>query len=257
MVEQITPQTTLVASLSCYHNAESGLRRITRLLSRPRRFSSDEYVARLAVTGNEPGTPSDALWRADALDHSDAAWRNDISVDLLCNVLAASRGEVVLMPAGAVVTLDHAGRDTHLQGFALHVRRVRNSVEYLLQVPDDRVRQTTRILAWREAVGVLRMAVGQWRRRQWLYQGFWRDLAAIVLAGLHRTTLRNLVTVCRSVRWKFFADSRDVCRDDQPGVNLDTDQVLRRVEAFKATGPSPVAATPAAGRTTQQDKVLT
>jgi len=196
------PQTAVIAALTLFEDEPSGRRTPAFTLDAPLRFDSDAYLRRLPVVGNEElSTPSNTLYRAEVVETDERVWREDVSSDLIVNVLAASRGEVVLLPPGPVVTVEHSGRDTHRQSFELTVRRHRNSLRLLAGYPDRRIRRLVRIYGLAEALGSLRTAAGSLRRGRPLYAGYLGDWFGMVCACLSWRLPTELGPVLRRLRY--------------------------------------------------------
>ena len=203
MVEAIGPETSVVSSLDLLQDAKTNeLQRVFEL-SQTRRWTSDEYLRRLLVFGNELGSPTSTLFRADALERSEEAWSNDKSSDLISNVMAASRGEVVLLPPGATITVDHEGRDTHVGSWELSHKRLLNTVRYLAHRPDQRVRRFARVFGVVEGVGAIRNAAGMLRRRGSLYNGFVGDVTELFGEAWSWTLVRDVPSMSRMLRLKY------------------------------------------------------
>jgi hypothetical protein len=56
----------------------------------------------------------------------------EISADLVVGVLAAMRGDVILLPAGNVVDVHHDGQDTRTEGAGKRLIRMVQSADFLL-----------------------------------------------------------------------------------------------------------------------------
>ena len=100
-------------------------------INNPIVWSSDEYLKRLLTRGNELGRPSYSLIRADVIEKNDEAWENDKSCDLIMNLIVASRGKVVLLPQGCIITGIHENQDGATQNYELILNRLCNSLFYL------------------------------------------------------------------------------------------------------------------------------
>ncbi|PZX45760.1 glycosyl transferase family 2 [Roseinatronobacter thiooxidans] len=132
------------------------------------RLSGEDYLDLAIRSCWILGSPSQMMLRADAVVRDPAAWITEISADLVFGAVAASRGDVVLLPAGGVAHVEHARQDSNTQGARRGLRRLVGTVEYLLDQPEPALRRfgtfwaaQNRRVAWRTAMsGVLRQKVG-------------------------------------------------------------------------------------------------
>ena len=164
MCAAVGPETTLVSMLPVYLDLDTGKTEHRYEMSEPLRWPAGEYVDRMAQVGNEPGRPSYTLCRRDVLLETEEAWRNDMSCDLAANVIAASKGEVVLLPPGGVTCGSHPGRDGLNQSFDLLASRLVNTLKFLARQPDPRIRRFLSVYGTVETLGIMRVFVGKCRR---------------------------------------------------------------------------------------------
>lgn len=155
---------SVVGTLPIYENLSTGEVYSVFKLSEPKRWESDAYMKRILVVGNELGTPSCTLFRRDAIDITPEAWDNSLSCDFLSNVIASSRGDVVLLPPSGIITGIHNNQDGRTQGFLSMITRLKNTVAYLQEQPDWRVVRVGRIFGAVEYLGLLRVILGAIRR---------------------------------------------------------------------------------------------
>lgn len=149
---------SVIAALAMVEDSTTGKVTTPFALERPIKWHSDEYLRRIPFVGNtELGNPSNTLFLKRALDTSDEAWANDQSSDFIANVIAASRGEVVLIPPGPIVIRRHPGQDTFNQSAELLRTRLFNTISFLKRSPDSRVRVCARRYAATE--GLVRVAL--------------------------------------------------------------------------------------------------
>ena len=196
LAEHATPQTSAVGALTLIEDKQSGRTYSHYQLSRPLRFDPGRYLRRL-VLGNELGSPSDVLYRADVLDRSAAAWRIDVSADAICNVLAAARGEVVIVPPGPVLTGEHPGRDMNTQSFQLAFTRYCRTVKYLRQYSDPGIQRWARAYGFGETLLSLWTAAGMIRRGGRLYRGFASDWVGMIWQSASPALAADFPDVCR------------------------------------------------------------
>ena len=204
MCSAVGQETTLVGVLPIYHDLDSGVTERRYELSKTLRWPGGSYVDRMARVGNEPGRPSYTLFRREALLETDAAWCNDCSCDLVANVLAAARGEVVLLPPGPVTCGIHRGRDGSTQSFQLLVRRLVNALAFLSTHSDRRVRRFVTVYGTVETLSLIRLFFGKLRRgHQPLYRGLASDLLGAARAIRPVEALRRPRSVRRYMAYKY------------------------------------------------------
>lgn len=178
MVDAATPATAVVGAHPILQDA-AGRRSKPRDWPRAVVWRSADYLERLCVFGNELGSPSDVLWRRDCLDDSERAWRNEISADLAMNVLCAAHGDVVMVPAGPIVTGNHEGRDMRRQGAALATVRNVNTVVYLGEHPDPRVQRIAAAFSFALGVSSTLAGLGNLRHRRPPPAPYWPSLVRL------------------------------------------------------------------------------
>lgn len=176
MLAHVGPETTIVSGLPIIEDWATGQRFAHFQLREPVCWSAGEYLPRFVIVGNsELGNPSCTLFRSDVLDRSEAAWDDEMSWDLAANVVAAARGEVVLLPPGLVTVGHHQGQDTYQQSIRKSYVRFTNTIEYLRSCSDMSVRGIAERIACTEglyqvamtAQQVLRFRRGGLRRCSW------------------------------------------------------------------------------------------
>lgn len=203
LMNQMTSQTAVVSALPVYEDLSSGHRREVFKLSTVRRWTSDEYMSRLRSHGNELGNPSFTLFRKSALPHDAAAWDTGVSADLVANVTAASRGEVVLVPAGPIVIGEHPRRDTHQQPLEFRFQQCVNTAHCLRIHPDRRVRAYARFFAITEGVGWLIALRGAMRRGMKPHRNWMGDIGRIICPALSWGLLLEMGVLYRAFSIKF------------------------------------------------------
>ena len=166
MVSEIRPSTTIVWSNPIFLDLTSGRKWTRYELPAPLHFSSDEYMKRLTKVGWELGSPSHMLVRKDVIEFATDAWANDKSCDVVMGVFAASRGDVVLLPCGNILNGLHESQDMKNQEIKMANSRLLNTITFLMQSSDQRIRDFATIFAVVEAIGHCRMFLGAIRRGQ-------------------------------------------------------------------------------------------
>jgi hypothetical protein len=161
------------------------------------------------------GTPSFMLLRADAITRDPAAWRSDISADLVVGAVAASRGLVRFLPPGAVGHGAHKLQDTHTQKPGRGIARSMNSLAYLRNCGDERLRRYANAWAALGAPMLLRALLATLVR----HPTGWPNATGHVLQALRDTTRQdwrelraNRVELSRANRFR---------RTQQPPFDLD------------------------------------
>ncbi|MEM9250437.1 MAG: glycosyltransferase family 2 protein [Pseudomonadota bacterium] len=145
-------------------------------LDRPHRLTGPEVLEASLAIGWLLGTPSHMMLRRDALPTDAAAWQAGVSADVIMGAVAAARGDVALLPSGAIGQGAHARQDAKTQGHARGLRRMVATSAYLAVRPEPVVQRFARLwavmnrpvarrtalggvlrggLSWREAVALL------------------------------------------------------------------------------------------------------
>lgn len=139
-----TVRDDLTGDVSYFHN-----------LVRPRRIATEDLQQACVYAGWLLGSPSHMLLRSDAIEQDAAAWRTAVSSDLVVGSIAASRGDTVLLPAGAIGQGAHPLQDAKTQHAQLALERVARSLSYLRRRSELGLRRLANIwtgLAFRSAV---------------------------------------------------------------------------------------------------------
>ena len=111
-------KTAIIGTLPVVIDLETGEKNIPEQLSKPKRWSSNDYLERLTRVGFELGNPSMTLIRKDAFEMDERAWKTDISADYIMHVIVPTKGDVVIIPAGAVLLYSHKNQDSQTVNFA-------------------------------------------------------------------------------------------------------------------------------------------
>ena len=164
MVAYADEQVSIVGVIEIFKDIVSGEVYPVFQLKEPRRWTSDDYMKRILVVGNELGCPSSTLFRRDTIDFSPEAWYNNMSCDYASNVIAASRGHVVLLPPGGIIIGVHQDQDSKTQGLTSSINRLENTLAYFERQSDQRVVRVGRIIGYVEHLGLIRVIFGSLRR---------------------------------------------------------------------------------------------
>jgi hypothetical protein len=100
-------------------------------IAKPWRATTEELFYLCRQIGWVLGRPSDMMIRADCIERDPAVWVTEISSDLVVGILAATRGDIALLPDGNIVNVDHASQDSRTQGSGKGLMRTVQSVEVL------------------------------------------------------------------------------------------------------------------------------
>jgi len=164
LIEYADDKISVIGVVVLYQDLKSGLIQKTFELKDPVRWTSDDYMKRVCITGNELGCPSSTLYRRDSLDFTEEAWANNMNSDYVANIIAASRGDVMLIPPGGIISGNHSGRDSFNQGFESFLIRHINDAKYLNKYPNIKVNKVGIIYGYVEGIGVVRSLIGMLRR---------------------------------------------------------------------------------------------
>jgi glycosyltransferase involved in cell wall biosynthesis len=189
MCEAVTEQTSVVSALSISYDLDTSVTRKEEITDKVHTWKYPGYLDRIKIVGNELGRPSNCLFRADLIDKSEEAWRNDQSGDLIMNVIAAANGDVVILPEGFVFIGSHEGQDMFVQSFQLIVTRLKNSLIYLRNKNINKINDFVRVYGFVELIGIFRIMLSNIKRgKRFVYKGFLRDVFFIL-------RLLNIVTL--------------------------------------------------------------
>ena len=122
---------SLVSASAIMIEEETGARTENYRIVRPWRVSTEELFHLCRRAGWVLGKPSDVLIRADCIAREPELWETEISSDLVIGLLAATRGDITLLPPGLVVNINHSGQDVRTQGPGKGLRRTLRSTQAL------------------------------------------------------------------------------------------------------------------------------
>lgn len=204
MCENIGENTAIVSYLPIYRNLSTGeditIHRHTRIL----KFNSKEFVSRIAEKGNELSRPSNCLYRANLLSHDEEAWRNDMSCDFVINAMAGSKGEVIILPPGGVITGVHYNQDGAKQTYALQLARWLNTLTYIRKNGSNEVIKSFNILSLVEFYAMHRVFIGYFKNRQHLINGMaFKEYFRLWQLTKFSTILSNPKLVWRYFKFKY------------------------------------------------------
>jgi hypothetical protein len=123
---------SVVWSCPVMEEESTGERTLHLQINQSWRLNSDEIFKLCHKVGWVLGRPSDVLIRADCIERDPAAWVTEISADFVTGIIAATRGDVVMLPAGNVVNVNHDAQDTRTQGAGKGLVRMVQSEQFLL-----------------------------------------------------------------------------------------------------------------------------
>ena len=130
----------------------------------PRRLTGAALLEASLAGGWLLGSPSHMMLRADAVPRDAAAWRTEISADVVMGAVAAAAGDVALLPPGAIGQGAHAGQDAKTQGHRRGLRRMVATSAYLAARPEPVLRRFAALWAAMNRRVALRTALGGARR---------------------------------------------------------------------------------------------
>lgn len=187
---------SVVWSCPTMEEAATGERTLHNRIVAQWRINSAELFALCLRVGWLLGRPTDVLLRADCIESDPALWNSGMSLDLVVGVIAATRGDVVLMPAGCVVNVNHAAQDARTQGPGKGLSRMVRSAEILHTRPEPEITR----FATQWAAVYLRVATRTtlsaiFRRKLAPAQavGFWARYARLALKAWSRSESRAAV----------------------------------------------------------------
>ncbi|SLN76433.1 Glycosyl transferase family 2 [Marinovum algicola] len=122
---------SLVSSCAIMIEEDTGARTENYRIAQPWRVSTEELFHLCRRAGWVLGKPSDVLIRADCIARDPELWVTEISSDLVVGLLAATRGDIALLPSGLVVNVNHSGQDVRTQGPGKGLRRTLRSTQAL------------------------------------------------------------------------------------------------------------------------------
>jgi len=155
---------SIVSAISINEWIDTSEQKAIFKLSQKKRWSSVDYLQRLKIVGNELGTPSNTLINKKSFILDPSFWISNVSSDLIMNVIAASKGDVVLLPSGPAIRTVHANQDTSQQTIDIIINRLINSVHLLRQTNNKQIISFANIFYIIESIGIIRMILGQMLR---------------------------------------------------------------------------------------------
>lgn len=144
--EAAAPGVTLVSCSPIVLDEISGERSYFHKITRKYRLSTRTLLDGCLQAGWLPGSPSHMLLRAEAIEREPEVWRTSISADLAIGAIAASRGDTVLLPPGAICQGRHPNQDASNQGAARGLTRLVSTLEYLRRRPEQELRRFSNLL---------------------------------------------------------------------------------------------------------------
>ena len=194
---------SIISALSINENLITKERKVTFTLSSKKRWTSKEYLNRLKIVGNELGTPSNTLIKKENIILNEKQWKTDISADLIMNVIAASKGDVVLLPPGPIIRVIHADQDTNRQNFRLFIDRLNNSVKILFNTNNIAIREFANIFYMVESIGIIRMISAQILRGKLNFAKYLLGVIKIKDISSLKILIRNISYIKKMLNWKY------------------------------------------------------
>lgn len=194
---------SIVSAISVNENIVTKERKPVFNLSTKIRWSSNHYLERLKIVGNELGTPSNTLIKKENISLNKKNWKTNVSADLIMNVMAASKGDVVLLPPGPIIRGIHSYQDTNQQNLQLFIDRLINSVNILSNSDDKKIKEFANVFLCIEYIGILRMISGQILRGRFSSIKYLLNVFRIISKQNVSILLRNAKYLRKMFFWKY------------------------------------------------------
>lgn len=194
---------SIISALSINEIVETKTRKPIFNFSSKRRWTSIEYLERLKIVGNELGTPTNTLIKKDNIILDEEFWRNDVSADLIMNVIAASKGDVVLLPPGPIIRRIHIEQDTNKQSLELFYKRLHNTIKILLNTNNQKITDFANVFCFIESIGLLRMILGKIARGELKTMSIFFEVFKNLKLVSIKILYNNSKYVVRMYRWKY------------------------------------------------------
>ena len=208
--EQADDDTAIIGSLPIFQDLENGVREIPQTLTKPKRWNSEEYLERITKVGFELGNPSMTLIRKDTLELNERAWQTDISADYLMHVICPTKGDVVIIPPGPIVLGIHKNQESQTANFSLSVKRMANTLYFLSEYPNTKLRLHSHLVAVIESFGFLIYAVGQLKNNGKLYKNFFKEWANIAKLINPLDAFLNIHKIIALFKTKYFGRNKNL-----------------------------------------------
>lgn len=127
---------SVVWSLPTVRHETTGAVSFFHRLSRAHRVDATQLFDACVAAGWILGTPSHMLLKAKAIERDPAVWRTTISADLVFGAIAATRGDIVLLPESAIGHAHHNLQDSHTQTAHRGLTRMVSTFAYLRARPE-------------------------------------------------------------------------------------------------------------------------
>ena len=130
-------------------------------------------------------------------------WKSDVSSDLVMNIVAASKGDVVLLPPGPLIRTIHSEQDTNKQSLEQFNMRLKNSLKLLLNLNIKEVSEFAGIFCFVESIGILRMILSATIHGQIseLLKSF-RIIKNLKIINFY-SLINNIKYLVKMYRWKY------------------------------------------------------
>jgi hypothetical protein len=172
-------------------------------LSKKLRFSSAEYLNRIKIVGNELGTPSNTLIKKENICLDEKLWKSNVSADLIMNIMAAVKGDVVLLPPGPIIRGIHPNQDTNEQNLKLFIDRLINSVNILSSTQNNSLKEFVNVFSFIECIGIIRMITGQILRGRFSTIKYYLIVPQIISNLNVFILLKNFNYLKKMFKWKY------------------------------------------------------
>lgn len=194
---------SIVSAISINENIETKEKKTVFNLDCKLRWSSKEYLERLKIVGNELGTPSNTLIKKENICLNEEYWRTSVSADLIMNAIAASKGDVVLLPPGPILRGIHPNQDTRRQSIDLLIDRLFNSVSILSNFGNNALKEFANVFLFIESIGIIRMISGQILRGSFQSFKYYLMMAKFIFRFNFLILLKNFEYIIKMFNWKY------------------------------------------------------
>lgn len=214
----VMPGVTVVWSCASVVDDGNGAVSHYNTISKPTLVDGDTILRACVFSGWILGSPSHMMVRSDVISRDPAAWKTELSADIVLGSIAAAQGSVVLLPSGALIQGAHERQDAKVQGYYRGLRRMVGTSEYLSSCPEAALRSFAGLWAMLNMPLVLRLvAIGV----------LWGKVPPL---EAFRLMLRNIMLARATKIDRIFLKAAKANRR-RASIPCDIDEVLRRLEA--------------------------
>lgn len=204
MSRHVDKSTAVVSYLPVYLDFNSNIKYKYQEQSEVLRLSAREFVKRAAIRGNELGRPSNNLYRKACMNLGEEDWLNEMSCDYSANLIVGSKGDVVILPPGDIITGIHSDQDIHKQDFSLAFKRWLNTLNYLNCKGKTDLKKSISIVSLVEFVAQHRNFFGYLKTKRNPFKGFkTADYWQLVTSTSFKSFIFEFRKVLLFYKWKY------------------------------------------------------